>query len=130
MHASTYYLQSGILKKAPAVTDGNAATTVSIQAAEIHSVGAELKENKKINCIVLKEDLRNGQQCAEFKLLLFDKDDQLIKEIKGTTIGRKRILTFPAVNINTIELTILEQKGATKIAEIEAYLLNETLIEK
>lgn len=130
LHASTYYLQSGILKKAPAVTDGNAATTVTMQATEIHSAGAELKENKKVNCIVLREDLRNGQQCAEFKLLLFDKDDKLIKEIKGTTIGRKRILTFPAVNINAVELTILEQKGATKISEIEAYYTNDELIER
>lgn len=101
-----------------------------MEATEIHSAGVELKENKKINCIVLKEDLRNGQQCAAFKLLLFDKNNQLIKEITGTTIGRKRILTFPAININTVELTILEQKGATKIAEIEAYYINEQNIEQ
>lgn len=129
-NAATYYLHSGILKKAPALSDGKPATTVTMEATEIHSAGVELKENKKINCIVLKEDLRNGQQCAAFKLLLFDKNDQLIKEITGTTIGRKRILTFPAVNIATVELTILEQKGATKIGEIEAYLIPEENIEK
>ncbi len=129
-NAATYYLHSGILKKAPALSDGKTTTTVTMEATEIHSAGVELKENKKINCIVLKEDLRNGQQCAAFKVLLFDKNDQLIKEITGTTIGRKRILTFPAVNINTVELTILEQKGATKIAEIEAYYINEQNIEQ
>ncbi len=129
-NAATYYLHSGILKKAPALSDSKTATTVTIKATEIHSAGVELKENKKINCIVLREDLRNGQQCAAFKLLLFDKDDKLAKEITGTTIGRKRILTFPALNIATVELTILEQKGATKIAEIEAYLVDEQLIEK
>ncbi len=130
LNATTYYLHSGILKKAPALTDGKPATAVTMEAAEIHSTGAELKENRKINCIVLREDLRNGQQCAAFKLLLFDKDDKLVKEIKGTTIGRKRILTFPAVNISTVELTILEQKEATKIGEIEAYYINEDIIEK
>lgn len=129
-NAPTYYLHSGILKKVPALSDGKTATTVTMQTTEIHSAGVELKENKKINCVVLREDLRNGQQCATFKLLLFDKNDKLIKEIKGTTIGRKRILTFPAVNISTIELTILEQKGVTKIAEIEAYYLNEHNIEQ
>ncbi|TWI81273.1 alpha-L-fucosidase [Lacibacter cauensis] len=129
-NAATYYLHSGILKKTPALSDGKSATTVTMEATEIHSAGVELKENKKINCIVLKEDLRNGQQCAVFKLLLFDKDDKLIKEITGTTIGRKRILTFPAVNINTVELTILEQKGTTKIAEIEAYYINEQDVEQ
>lgn len=129
-NAATYYLHSGFLKKAPALSDGKTTTTVTMEATEIHSAGVELKENKKINCIVLKEDLRNGQQCAAFKVLLFDKNNQLIKEITGTTIGRKRILTFPAVNINTVELTILEQKGATKIAEIEAYYINEQNIEQ
>ncbi len=128
--AATYYLHSGILKKAPALSDGKIVTTVTMEATEIHSAGVELKENRKVNCIVLREDLRNGQQCAEFKLLLFDKDDKLIKEIKGTTIGRKRILTFPAVNVNTVELTILGQKGATKISEIEAYYTDDGLIEK
>lgn len=129
-NAATYYLHSGILKKVPALSDGKTATAVTMEAAEIHSAGVELKENRKINCIVLREDLRNGQQCVAFKLLLFDKDEKLIKEITGTTIGRKRILTFPAVNIATVELTILEQKAATKITEIEAYLADEQLIEQ
>ncbi|MBK9484009.1 MAG: hypothetical protein IPO01_01945 [Chitinophagaceae bacterium] len=54
----------------------------------------------------------------------------MIQEIYGTTIGRKRILTFPAVSVNTIELTIEEQKGLTGINEIEAYLIDERLLEK
>ncbi|RXK59316.1 glycoside hydrolase family 29 (alpha-L-fucosidase) [Lacibacter luteus] len=129
LNTSSYYLQSGILKKVPVLTDGKVATAVTMKVTEIHAAGSELKENKRINCIVLREDLHNGQQCAAFKLLLFDKNDKLIKEIKGSTIGRKRILTFPAIDISTIELTILEQKGATKIAEIEAYLIPEHNIE-
>ena len=54
----------------------------------------------------------------------------MVKEIYGTTIGKKRIITFPAVYINTIELTIEEQKGSTGISEIAAYLIDEKLIEK
>jgi alpha-L-fucosidase len=96
----------------------------------MYSAGVELKTNQKVNCIVLKEQLNNGQHCAQFKLLLFNKADQLVKEIAGTTIGSKRILTFPAVDINTIELTILQQDGVTAVSEIEAYLIDETLIEK
>ncbi|MEI9958806.1 MAG: hypothetical protein WDM90_21410 [Ferruginibacter sp.] len=83
-----------------------------------------------MNCIVLYEDLKNGQHCAKYKLLLFNKKEKLIKEMYGTTIGRKLILTFPAVDINTIELTIEDQHGVTKINEIEGYLINENLIEK
>jgi alpha-L-fucosidase len=61
---------------------------------------------------------------------LFNKKDELIKEIHGTTIGRKRIITFSAVDINTIELTIEGQHNATVINEMEAYLISEALIEK
>lgn len=129
LNAPTYYLHSGILKKAPALNDGNVNTVTIMQAATIHSAGIDLKENKKINCIVLQEDLSKGQHCSAFKLLLFDKSEKLVKEITGTTIGNKRIISFPAIDISTIELTILDQKGTTAIKEIQAYLINESDIE-
>jgi alpha-L-fucosidase len=128
--AATYHLVGGILKKAPAISDGNYLTVEKITAPERESVGIEIKENKKINCIVLYENIKDGQNCAEYKLLLFNKKDELIKEIHGTTIGRKRIITFSAVDINTIELTIEGQHNATVINEMEAYLISEALIEK
>ena len=95
-------------------------------------MGVELtsKRNKTINCIILKEDLTKGQHCRKFKLLLFNSKDELVKEIYGTTIGKKRIITFPARTINTIELTIEEQNDTTSISEIEAYLIDQKLIEK
>ena len=67
---------------------------------------------------MLKGQLNNGQHCASFKLFLFNNANQLVKQIEGTTIGHKRILTFAAVDINTIELTILQQDGVTAINEI------------
>ncbi len=129
-HSGTYHLFGGILKKAPAVSDGNMQTGEKFTAVERESVGVEIKENKKVNCIVLYEDLKVGQHCAAYKLLLFDKRDTLVKEIHGTTIGRKHIITFPAMDISTIELTIEAEHGSTVIKEIEAYLINNDLIEK
>ena len=129
-HSGTYHLFGGLLKKALAVSDGNMQTGEMITAAERESVGVEIKADKKVNCIVLYENIKGGQNCAAYKLLLFNKKEVLIKEIHGTTIGRKRIITFPAVDINTVELTIEEQHGTTVIKEIAAYLINENLIEK
>ncbi|MBK6378500.1 MAG: alpha-L-fucosidase [Chitinophagaceae bacterium] len=131
-NAATYHLFHGILKKAPALSDGNYKTVEPVSEAVQESVGVELKlkKNTKVNCIVLNEDIAKGQHCSKFKLLLFNSKDELIQEIYGTTIGRKRILTFPAVSVNTIELTIEEQKGLTGINEIEAYLIDERLLEK
>ena len=129
-HSGTYHLFHGILKKAPAVCDGNYQTVEPMTETELQSVGVERKQPQKINCIVLREDLKNGQHCAEYKLLLFDKNDKLLKEIYGTTMGRKRIITFAAMDVSTIELTIEKQKAPTLISEIEAYLIDEKLIEK
>ena len=128
-NAAGYYLQRGLLKKVFALSDGNKNTCQLMEGTELYAAGVELKTNQKINCIVLKEQLKNGQHCAQFKLLLFNKADQLVKEIEGSTIGNKRILTFPAVDINTIELTILQQDGVTAVCEIAAYLIDENLIE-
>lgn len=129
-HGGTYHLFGGILKKAPAVSDGNLQTGEKFTAVERESVGVEIKENKKVNCIVLYENLKGGQNCAAYKLLLFDKKEVLVKEMQGNTIGRKRIITFPAIDISTIELTIEKEHGATIINEIEAYLINDDLLEK
>ncbi len=131
-NANTYHLFHGILKAAPALCDGNYKTVEPVTEAVQQSVGVELKskQNKLVNCIVLQEDLTKGQHCSKFKLLLFNSKDELIKEIYGTTIGKKRVITFPAVNINTIELTIEEQNSSTGISEIGAYLIDEKLIEK
>jgi alpha-L-fucosidase len=129
-HASGYYLQRGKTKKVTGISDENSVTVQVMEGTEMYSAGVELKANKKINTVVLKESLRKGQHCAEFKLLLFNSKDELVKEIHGTTIGNKRIITFPAVDISTIELTILQQDGTTAVSEIEGYYIEEELIEK
>ena len=129
-NAPTYHLFHGILKKAPAACDGNYKTVEPISETEEQSLGVEVKANKKINCVVLNENLMKGQHCIKYKLLLFDNKDKLLKEIYGTTIGRKRIISFPTMSVKTIELTIEEQNGITEISEIESYLLDERLIEK
>ncbi|MBS1510554.1 MAG: alpha-L-fucosidase [Bacteroidetes bacterium] len=128
-HADTYHLFGGILKKAPAASDGNFNTIENFTASNRESVGVEWKQNKKINCVVLYENIRKGQLCEAFQLLLFDKNEKLVKEIHGTTIGRKRIITFPATDVATIELTIEKQKYITGITEIEGYLLDDNLVE-
>ena len=131
-NAATYHLFHGKLKNAPTLSDGSYKTGEPVTEPVLQSIGVELntKQDKKINCVVLNEDISKGQHCSKFKLLLFNSRDELVKEIYGTTIGKKRILTFPNVEINTIELTIEEQKGTTSISEIEGYLIDEKLIEK
>jgi alpha-L-fucosidase len=79
---------------------------------------------------VIREDLTKGQHCSQFRLLLMNKKHELIREIKGTTIGRKRILTFPEIDAAIIALAVDEQQGTTAISEIEIYNIDSKLIEK
>jgi alpha-L-fucosidase len=134
-YAATYHLIKGNIKAAPELNDHNYKTAVTINEPGKEPVGVELtlKQNAKINCIVLHEDITKGQHCRKFRLSLFnigDEKDEMVKEIYGTTIGNKRIITFPAVFVNTIQLTIEEQLGTTGINEIEAFLIDEKLVEK
>ena len=83
-----------------------------------------------INCIVLRESMFEGQNCRQFRIWLRDEKRGLIKTIEGTTIGTKRIITFPSLSVSYINLSITGQSLETWITEIEAYLIDEKLIEK
>jgi len=112
------------------LNDGNENSFETIGHPKLTSLEIAFNQPQKINCIVLKENLVNGQNCAKFKLQLLNKDLNVIKEIEGTTIGHKRILTFPETEVSFVTLSIEEQKGLSKIAQMSAYLIDEKLVEK
>lgn len=124
-----FFIQHNVTKPAPSINDGNKKSFVTIQMPELSSVGIQFKQPPSINCIVLKEDLTKGQNCKSFKLYLVNDNQNTIKEISGTTIGNKRIISFPKTNVSKIVLSVTGQKAATSISEIEAYLMDESLIE-
>lgn len=84
---------------------------------------------QSINTIVLKEHIALGQRVSKFTIKLKN-GDAVVKTIEGTTIGRKRILTFPSTDINAFELVIDEAKAAPVLNGIEAYKIDEKLLEK
>ena len=112
------------------LNDGNPRTLETIVAPDRSSMGIEFADSQRINCVVLKEYLEKGQHTRSFRLLLMTKKHELLREIKGTSIGRKRILTFPTTNVGLIGLAIVDQQGYTAITEIQAYLIDEKLLEK
>jgi hypothetical protein len=54
----------------------------------------------------------------------------MVKEIRSTTIGNKRILTFPATEAKFITLSISNQKAPTRISEMKIYSIDPVLVEK
>ena len=128
--AHSVVISGDSIKSKGLVSDDNPKTYVRISDKRYEFVEIKFKESKKINCIVLNEYLEKGQNCLGFNLILRNDKYEVIKEIKGTTIGKKRMITFPATNTSIINLSISDQKGATTISEVQSYLLSENLIEK
>ncbi len=128
---SSFYITNGTSRmRTSKINDRTNKTFETISKPATQSVVTRLNQPSTINCIILEENLVAGQQCAAFTIELKDQNNQLIKEIEGTTIGHKRILTFPDTEVNSIVLKIQDQKKSTRIAEIAAYRIDERLVEK
>jgi len=93
------------------------------------SILVTLHPSSKINCIVLREKLEQGQSVRQFSIEFYNKG-QIVKEISGTTVGRKRILTFPSISISSFRVNWEANGGIGPISSTEAYLVDEKLVEK
>jgi alpha-L-fucosidase len=127
--ANTYYefTQKDFSKKTMVLRDFN--TKPSAYGINLQNFIVQLQQPTKINCIVLREAIHLGQTIRKFKIALYMKD-KVIREIQGTSIGRKRILTFPAATVTSIRVYQEEAKGNDNISGIAAYLVDEKLIEQ
>jgi alpha-L-fucosidase len=116
--------------KAHALTDGDAGSFITLgKRFQDKSINAALSKPTDIDCIVLQEPIRMGQRVAHFTITIINADGSEYK-LMGTTIGHKRILTFPPQNARTIRLTINEAKAEPLISEFNVYMIPERLIEK
>ena len=107
------------------LTDGKQATY-----EKLDSISIQFKTATTINAIILQEPIQLGQRIIKFRVLLQDANGTTLKEVTGTTIGRKRILSFPSVTASKIQLRIDDAKAIPLISEVAAYHINEQLIEQ
>jgi alpha-L-fucosidase len=89
----------------------------------------QLSQPRPVNCIVLKEAIHLGQTVEKFRIILFNNDQQ-VGEISGTTIGRKRILSFPVQTITSFKVYLTDRFGNDNVSGVAAYFLDEKLVEK
>lgn len=127
-NAETFISTGTQRRKTTKLGDNNEHTFETINTGQ--SVEVALKMPQKINCIVLKENLEKGQNCAEFTLHIMDANHKIIKEITGTTIGNKRILTFPVSEAKYILFSIEQQKAPTRISGLKIFRINDSLVEE
>ncbi len=89
----------------------------------------DLPQETKINCIVLREAIHLGQTIRKFKINFYQ-GSQIAGEITGTSVGRKRILTFPVKTITSFSVHLDDASGNDNISGIAAYLIDEKLVEQ
>jgi alpha-L-fucosidase len=128
VNAVATLLDGDQIKSRDLINDNDPNTFVNIDDIEKEKIKIHFKKPAKINCIVLKEFIKDGQSVQKFSIVVQGKDKS--ESFTHTTIGHKRIITFPAREADDIIIYILESKGKVKLAEAGAYLIREDLVEK
>ncbi|HRI21607.1 MAG TPA: alpha-L-fucosidase [Panacibacter sp.] len=117
-------------KSASPANDGNLNTAIDLNnKSGFNGLALNFPKPVTLNSIVLSEKIREGQTIEEFSLIIETGKESKI--IEGTTIGRKRIITFPEVETKSIKIlaSAISNRPAM-ISEVEGYLIDEKLIEK
>ncbi|MFK3938158.1 alpha-L-fucosidase [Alkalihalobacillus sp. NPDC078783] len=86
-----------------------------------HELTMELDGVRKIDVVMLKEEIRKGERIRSYKIeaQLHDKW-QMVSE--GTAVGHKRIHSFQAIKTNKLRLTINQAVGNPEIVEFSAFI--------
>jgi alpha-L-fucosidase len=127
------YTNGSKLNFTKALTDGSNKTIIKLSVNhnenDSSNITANFNKPTETNCIVLQEPVQSGQRIKSLTIFLM-RNHQSIKDIQITTVGKKRIVTFPAEQIDSIVIKIEDAKAAPLLSEVAAYLINENLIEK
>ncbi len=111
------------------LTDGNSASFANLAPAETSAITVKFNGTQTINCIQLQEPTQLGQRVKSFAISI-KKNGSKGYSISGTTIGKKRILTFPSVEADSFTITVTDAKAAPLISDIAAYKIDEGLVGK
>ena len=109
--------------------DQSAKTYVVLDQHVDQKISLSFKEPTDINSIVLQEAIEFGQRIQNFEIDLVDSNDGVVS-VRGTTVGRKRIISFPVKKIKQIVIRITQAKAAPIMSEISVYRIEERLVEK
>jgi len=86
-----------------------------------NSIEAHLTQEVELNTIILKEDISKGQRIVKFEVSGGNNLEKFNKITEGTTIGHKRILTFPKQKLKYIRIKIIESKASPLLSSVAGY---------
>ena len=108
--------------------DNNDSTFIHLPNGNALGIKAWFTSTQKINCIELQEPVYLGQKINGFTIAL-EKKGKIINEIHGTTVGRKRIITFPATDVDGFYVAF-DSTTLILLSEVSAYSIDDVLLEK
>jgi alpha-L-fucosidase len=112
------------------LTDGNDQSFVALgEDYKNNYIEIKFTEATPVDCVILQEPIQQGQRVKEFKIQTFNEDGTGF-EIKQSTIGHKRIVSFPKQLAKSLRIYITEAKAAPLIGEVDVFMISENLIEK
>jgi len=107
-------------KKIPALNDHNIQTYWVSPQQQNSSLLVKLPAKTTLNTLVLEEMIAYGQRVSAFTIEAFD--GQTFQPVfTGTTIGRKKIASFPVQETDQLRITIQQAKAAPVLRSISAY---------
>jgi alpha-L-fucosidase len=128
LNADTYYqFSEKDFRNSPVVLRGFD-TAANYYGMNLQNFTVQLQRPTAMNCIVLREAIHLGQTVRKFSVVLYNGETK-VGEIVGTSIGRKRILTFPAKTVTSFKVFIVDAKGNDNVSGVAAYLIDEKLVE-
>jgi alpha-L-fucosidase len=96
----------------------NAKKIISKNSYEIH-----LDKAVNLNTLTLKEKISAGQRIVKFEILGGNDLQKMEQICSGTTVGHKRILTFPATHLKYIRVKITQAKAPSILLDVTGYLV-------
>ena len=115
--------------KIDGVSFNSRTNTMEISNFINNPVSFDFKEPIELNCIVLGENTQLGQTVRNFVIQIVDEKNGS-RFIDGTSIGRKRIITFPKTKTSLIVFRFLEASSKIELSNFGFYLIDENLVER
>ena len=101
--------------------DGDADTYwAAVDGADTATIEIELAKPSPVDHVVLREHIPLGQRIRKFSVQCRTVDGWTTVA-KGTTVGNRRIVRFPAVMANRIRIVIEDARSSPTLAEVGVY---------
>jgi alpha-L-fucosidase len=84
-----------------------------------------LADSRLVNAIQMQEPIALGQRVKRFEVKLVDQDGKT-EVLQGHTIGNKRIVTFKARKLKSIQVDFLDARGQVLLSNFDLLYLTST----